>query len=1046
MLSESTITAVKELPAYQVIGRYITLKQSGSKYIGHCPFHNEKTPSFNVRVGNYKCFGCGKSGDAIAFVEEHQNLPFYEAIKKIANDNNVYIEETFDQSYSPEKRKEQQDKSKTAYALIAAGRREYSEYLQSDDEASKRVLKYLREDRKLTTASINHWKMGYAPHDFQFLTSQITTQDHIPIASEIGLVKQKDGRTYDTYRNRVIIPIENIQGAVIGFGGRDVSEIVPPKKVNADYEPAKYYNPVESFLYHKSSILFGLNRATKAIKEYGCANLVEGYMSVIRMHQFGMANTVATCGTALTADQAKILRRYTDRVNIIRDGDKAGLKATLRDIPILLAAGFRVFVVSVPDGKDPDDLCDHMEWNRGTIERMGADGIAYYIKHLTTTISDETARIEAVAAFLATISNPITRELYTTRVLDELGFKKKTFLDQIKQELKKGAKDGEEESTEDIGDVWYRRDKSIWIKSNKGWDYVTENFHIYIMYAAEDENEEIVWVLRLECDNGDNIYLEVLHKDFCSASKLTEIVATKMLSLNITSSQIGLLRSYLFNRTEFKKAIKVTRYGYHEKSGAFIFSNGAVVSCPPGEDGKAYKILKPDEFGMVQTDKHFLSMPNVKKNSREAFTITDFQITFDEWYLIYSQAHTPQHAFIAACWKIMSLFRDIALRHQSFSPILFFKGGAGTGKSSIIRSLTCLNGYPPKEINLKGKNSEPGIIRTMSASSNSVIWMDEFVNQHPFEGILQAAYDNAGQVKASGSSGLELDNVELKSALALTSNFQPENPIFFSRCLYNTVLSQTKTKEQKKKFDELKELEDRGLAQVTIELIQHRALIEENYSAFFNLLYQKLKSHPTFQGESVPERLFSNMAQTLTGAFILARKGVIHLTETVSREDVLQEFVESGVQYISRQFKIQSEKTSLHEFFEILQLLYDESKLFEVMHFKLEADDQIAFRFGSLYTLFKLRYRNVHFREAPDKESIRDEICKFTGIPEETLFTQIRFAADYGDNTNNKTVPIKDSFRCSYKLIEEKFGVDFKSRKIDKGLTVWRGNEREAKN
>jgi hypothetical protein len=664
---------------------------------------------------------------------------------------------------------------------------------------------------------------------------------------------------------------------------------------------------------------------------------------------------------------------------------------------------------------------------------------------------DPTALADTVTRLCDMISreiNPFRRQLLIDALADTFKRKKvdiKKHVDALIRVREKEAKQvskKEEDSNTDLGTVWYKGDNSIWIRTKTGWDIVASNFHIYIMYVAEDENENLTWVLRLEHESGENIYLEVLHDDFNSPSRLAKIVATKQLALKIGNAHLQELHEYLFNETTFMKAIKITRYGYHEASGAFIFSNGAVVPCEPGEDGKAYKILRPDEFGMIKTDTHSLSMPKLKKNSRESFTITDFDISFDDWYLIFCRTHLVQHAFITVCWKIMSLFRDIALKHQSISPILFLKGGAGSGKSSIVRSMTCLNGYAPKEINLKGKNSEPGMIRTMSATSNGVIWGDEFVNQHPFEGIMQAAYDNAGQVKASGSSGLELDNVELKSALALTSNFQPENPIFFSRCIYNTVLDQTKTADQKLNFDKLKDLEDKGLAQVTIEIIQHRPLIDKHYGEYFGTLYKALKSDPTFRGESVPERLFSNMAQTMTAAFILARAGKIHITEAADAKGILAEFVERGVGYIQKQFRIQTEKTSLHEFFEIIQMCYEKSEIFELVHFKLEENDSIAFKFGSLYAIFKLRYRNMYFRDAPDKESLKDEICKLIGQDESIVFSaQIRFMSDFDTNTNSKTVPTKGCFRCSYTLLEEKFGIDFKSRKIDTGINAWKSKE-----
>ncbi|MBS1684742.1 MAG: toprim domain-containing protein [Bacteroidetes bacterium] len=1059
MLSQNTIDAVKALPIEQVLRRYVELKAAGSSLKACCPLHGEKTPSFNVNKvsGRWKCFGCQKGGDAIAFVQEKFNLPFYEAIKTIASDNNVLIEESFDESISPERRKELRQRNDTAYLLLDKSDRRYRGHLQSDDPDAKKVLRYLLHDRKLGLSTIHKWGLGYAPHNFQFLQGDTIPKNDRAVAVEIGLLREKDGKYTDAQINRLTIPIRNVQGAIIGFGSRDVSGAAPSPN-QGSFVPAKYLNLGNSFIYRKENVLFGLHNAAPYIRKHGYVILVEGYMSVIRMDQFGMSHAVATCGTALTEGQAKELKRYTDKIVLMRDADDAGYRSIVQNIPTLLNAGFKVqvFLLTLPQADpdprmkasdydpeykdrklDPDDACDELVFHRKTIEKNSVDGTMFYIDHLARTADSVTTKSEEIAKFIGRIDNPITRELYTTRALDAYTFiPKKSFLNLISLTVKNSGNKGEEREDE-TSSVWYRADKSIWIKAKNGWDVVASNFHIYIMYVAEDDRENITWVLRLELESGENVYLEVEHDDFTSASRLAKIIASKQLALKITGAHLAELHEFLFTRTSYKRAIKITRFGYHEQSDSFIYSNGALIPCEPGEDGKAYKIAEPDDFGMVHTDKYYLSLPKVPKNIRQPFTITDHAITFDEWFTVFTRTHLIRHTFGAACHTIFSLFRDIGLRHKSFSPIFFLKGSAGTGKSSIIRSATCIYGFTPKEINLKGKNSEPGIIRTMSATSNGLIWMDEFINLHPFEGILQAAYDNAGQVKASGSSGLELDNVELKSALALTSNYLPENPIFFSRCVYDAVMDQTKTPDQTRAFNEMRQLEEKGLAQISIELMQHRALIEEHYGAFYDQLYKGFKQHQLLAGLTVPERLFGNMAQIMTAAFILCRADKIHMTEELGREGVYDEFVNRGAEYIYRQYRVQTEKTALHEFFEILQMMYDKSEIFELVHFKLEDGVNVAFRFGALYTLFKARYRNVNFREAPDRETIKDELCKLTNVDHDKLFTQIRFLQDITDTGNSRTVPTKDCFRCSYQLLVDTFGIDFKSRKMAGTLGSW---------
>lgn len=591
-------------------------------------------------------------------------------------------------------------------------------------------------------------------------------------------------------------------------------------------------------------------------------------------------------------------------------------------------------------------------------------------------------------------------------------------------EVKKKKAPGESSDTlSSIAPVQYHADGSTWIKTTRNLEQVAQNFQIFIKYVAEDENEQITWVLELRQPEADPIYLEVPHEEFCSASKLRKIIATKQLALKINDNHLQELHAYLFNKTQYARATKIIRFGYHADSGAYVFSNAA---------WHAGEVVKPDKFNIAQCGDMLLSLPKVKTNQQHPFTITPHEITFNEWYGIYETAHTRSYTFIPACWYIMALFRDVAIKHKSFSPFLYLKGPHGSGKSSIVRHLTCLFGFPLKEVNLKSRNSEAGIIRIMSQNSNAIIWFDEFTNNHPLEGILQAAYDNSGQIKAEGTSGLETENVDIRSAEAITSNYMPDNNIFFSRCIYLPVMNQQKSDEQKKSFDRLTAIETRGLAAITLELLAHRRMVEIHYARNFDRIYHGLKQHPAARQQPIPERLFSNMAQAMTAAFTLADLKKISITEAVEPgEDMLQEFVEAGLENILRQHRISAEKTALHEFFEIMQMLYDSDyRIHEGSHFRFEGEN-ITIRFGSIYSLFKDKFFRMHFKESPSKDDIRQELIKVFSQSgtEEEIFKQKRFYPEEMDNTGSTTVPIKDTLVINYTELQDKYAVDFRNRK-----------------
>lgn len=335
MISDSTIQAIRDLPIDQVVGRYVKL----TKYAACCPFHEEQTPSFRVTPpkGIFKCFGCGEAGDGIAFVQKIESLSFYETLEKLAKDHNIEIK--YDDSLSEEARKERKDKEDLAAEVLAFTNQFFRKNLQENPDA----LAYLNQ-RGFTDEDIDFWEIGFAPDSYKSLTQKIIAKNWFNIAGELGLIRTKEGNTYDFYRNRITIPIRNKMGMLVGFGARSLGD-----------EKPKYINPSESFLYHKSVVLFGLDKASKAIRESKNVHLVEGYFDVISMHKAGAINTIASCGTAVDEKHLQEIKKYTDTITLMQDGDKAGIKAVTDLVPRCLKLNLNT-LVAVLDGQDPDDF------------------------------------------------------------------------------------------------------------------------------------------------------------------------------------------------------------------------------------------------------------------------------------------------------------------------------------------------------------------------------------------------------------------------------------------------------------------------------------------------------------------------------------------------------------------------------------------------------------------------------------------------------------------------------------------------------------------
>jgi DNA primase len=346
MITKASIEKIKDYARIEeVVGDFVRLKRAGSNLTGLCPFHNEKTSSFVVSPakGLFKCFGCGKSGDSIGFVIEHEKLSYPEAIRYLGNRYNIELEEI---ELSEDKKQEQSLRESIFIALNFAANW-FAQQLNENEEGKAIGYSYFKE-RGFLDETIQSWKLGYTPTGSNhFLEAALVAGYTHEVLKLAGLAGEKDGKWYDFFRERVMFPILNVSGKVAGFGGRIM---------NANSKVGKYINTPETEVYNKSKILFGLFQSKAQIRKLDVAYLVEGYTDVISLHQAGITNVVASSGTSLTVDQVKLIKRFTENVVIIYDGDSAGIKAALRGLDLVIEEGLNVKLVLLPDGDDPDSM------------------------------------------------------------------------------------------------------------------------------------------------------------------------------------------------------------------------------------------------------------------------------------------------------------------------------------------------------------------------------------------------------------------------------------------------------------------------------------------------------------------------------------------------------------------------------------------------------------------------------------------------------------------------------------------------------------------
>jgi DNA primase len=331
----------------EVVGSFVELRKRGVNYIGLCPFHNEKTPSFNVNPakGIFKCFGCGEGGDAVSFLMKHEHYTYPEALRWLANKYGIQIEE----EVLTQEEVAQQSERDRIYQINDFAQKYFQEILFSDNEGKSVGLSYLKE-RELSEETIKRWGIGYckdAGDDFsrKALAKGFTKEELVNAG--VSLINSNDGSLYDRFRGRVCFPIHNLGGRVLGFSARTL---------RTDKVKAKYVNSPESLIYSKGKVLFGLHLAKNEIVKQDECFLVEGNMDVVMMSQNSVTNVVATSGTALTEDQIRLIKRYTKNVTLLYDGDKAGIKATFKAVNLLLEQGLHVKTLLFPDNEDPDSF------------------------------------------------------------------------------------------------------------------------------------------------------------------------------------------------------------------------------------------------------------------------------------------------------------------------------------------------------------------------------------------------------------------------------------------------------------------------------------------------------------------------------------------------------------------------------------------------------------------------------------------------------------------------------------------------------------------
>ena len=508
LISKETIEKVfDQARVEEVIGDFVQLKRSGSNMKGLSPFVNEKSPSFMVSPVKqiWKDFSSGKGGNSVTFLMEHEHFTYPEAIKYLANKYGIEVEETIVSNEDIE----QANEKESMYLVSEFARDYFHKTMLHTDEGQAIGLSYFKE-RGFSKETIEKFQLGYSPDIWDAFTKEALGKAYkLEYLEKTGLtiIKQEDGKTFDRFKGRVMFPIQSMSGRVLGFGGRILTN---------DKKAAKYLNSPESEIYHKSKVLYGIFQAKQAIAKQDNCYLVEGYTDVIQFNQSGIENVVASSGTALTADQIRLVNRLTNNITVLFDGDAAGLRASIRGIDLILEAGMNVKVCSFPDGEDPDSFAKNNSFDvlKNYLDENSKDFIQFkadlLIKEANNDPIKKAELIRDMVNSISKISDTIKREVYIKECSRIMDISEEVLYNTLAQMLKKDISEANKKYTEEK--------KAFEVHKN---NVQLQPEKIDILYELE---QKIIEILLINGSKTDDFTETFLSKD--DAGNIVEVKET----------------------------------------------------------------------------------------------------------------------------------------------------------------------------------------------------------------------------------------------------------------------------------------------------------------------------------------------------------------------------------------------------------------------------------------------------------------------------------------------------------------------------------------
>ena len=843
-----------------VVGDYLTLRRKGNRLSCCCPFHNDKSPSFfvNPHTNTYHCYGCGEHGDAIAFVMKKEGLTFAEAVRKLAHKYNIPIEEETDERTNEER--EAAKKREALQVVYQVVQKYFVEALYKDTPEAKQALAYAtsrwNKDFCMETG------IGYAPNAWQGLIDFAKKHSlSLDLLIEVGLVKisEKTGKPFDFFRERLMIPIRDKFGVIIGYTARDLT---------GKEDSPKYLNSPTSILYKKEKSVFGIDIAARAAVLQHSFFLVEGAPDVLRLQSITVTNAVASLGSDWTDDQLAILKRYSDTLIFLPDADPpkrnkpfgTGIEKVLKTGRRAWEQGFHVYVREIPLGNegqknDPDTYCK----SKTLLDELEQkDFVLWYAKKRFSAPAGtfEGNAMEDIAALVACVDKDYELDKYISAFHEEISKGKTIWRKAIeaakRQRGKESLQQGKNQVSLDLFEKFgFQEHRKTYISIGEGGKTIRwSNFIMHPLFHIRD-NQSALRLFEIENEDGEKTIIEFKQEDLVSLTKFKQ----KVESLGnfvwlVKDEQLTRLKQYLYKTTETAELI--TQLGWQRK-GFFAFGNGVFT-------GTEWKPV--DDFGIVRMgEKGNFYLPAFSSIYKEDVSLYQFERNFVHynWNTISLRRYCEQlievfgdNAKVGIAFLFAALFRDVVTAQTKSFPILNLFGPKGSGKSELGHSLMSffiIENTPPNIQN----STLPALADTVAQCANALVHIDEFKNTIDIDKreFLKGLWDGAGRNRMNMDKDKKREVTRVDCGVILSGQEMATADIaLFSRFIFLRYNKSEFTAEAKEKFNRLRDTRKLGCSHLTLEILKHRDYFAINFREAFDKAYKDIQE---LMGDTVVE-------------------------------------------------------------------------------------------------------------------------------------------------------------------------------------------------